>query len=91
MITIPKLRGTNYSLDDVSTYHYEKRFFGQKKVYSGDSYYGILTSKGTPRSTISFDFYRFDEVPLPWQFKVSSTSDGSNISINIYSSWIPKK
>ncbi len=79
--------GVQLDLQDKTFYHYEKTWLGTKKqVYSGDSYTFMLL----PYQTKTFDFYRFDYVPMNWTFELGTKiSDAVNVQIRFYSDWIP--
>jgi RHS repeat-associated protein len=79
--------GVQLDLQDKTFYHYEKTWLGTKKqVYSGDSYTFMLL----PYQTKTFDFYRFDYVPMNWTFELGTKiSDAANVQIRFYSDWVP--
>ncbi|MDV7400141.1 hypothetical protein RZS08_52495, partial [Arthrospira platensis SPKY1] len=74
-------------LQDKTFYHFKKTWFGtQKKEYSGDSYSFILL----PFQSKTFDFYRFDYVPMNWQFEIGTKNSGvANVQIRFFSDWVP--
>jgi hypothetical protein len=74
-------------LQDKSLYTYEKNFFGIKKiVYLGDKYSFLLL----PFQTRKFNFYKFNYVPMHWEFEIStSISNAVNINISFFSDWVP--
>ena len=80
------LLGTALSLEDQSTYTYAGWLKG--KQYTGDSYsFEIL-----PLDSKSFDFYRFNNCPILWQFQIETPiSDAACVSVEFYSEWTPDK
>jgi len=79
--------GVQLDLQDKSRYTYEKTWLGtNRQVYTGDSYSFVLL----PGQTKSFDFYRFDYVPIGWVFELGTTiSDAANVQVRFYSDWVP--
>lgn len=57
-----------------------------KRRFSSDSYSFMLL----PNQTKTFDFYRFDYVPMSWTFELGTNiSDAANVQIWFYSDWVP--
>ena len=80
--------GVQLDFQDQSTYYFKRSFFGNKKVYDGDSYSMILF----PGQTKSLDFIRFVNEPFTWTFNVStSVSDAAFVRFKFYSTWVPRK
>lgn len=79
--------GVQLELQDQSLFTYEKNWLGiTKKVYTGDSYFMTLL----PGETRVFDFYLVIDVPINWQFQISTQISGAaNVQIRFYSEWLP--
>lgn len=76
--------GVVLSIQDASTYHYTKTLLGlPKTMYTGESHSFWLF----PGNSISYDFYRFDYVPITWLFEISTNSDAASVRVIFYSEW----
>ncbi|MCC7333048.1 MAG: hypothetical protein IT232_10630 [Flavobacteriales bacterium] len=42
-----------------------------------------------PTQTKSIEFSNFGNEPMQWKFSIGTISEATNVSINIYSTWVP--
>ncbi|MGD8781804.1 MAG: hypothetical protein PVH88_22935 [Ignavibacteria bacterium] len=51
----------------------------------------ILAPKHLPGDEYLFEFSMFGEVPMTWEFDITSNSDVMVVGYEIYSDWIPEE
>ena len=87
-LTNMNILGVQIDFEDQSTFYYERRFFGDTKVYSGDTHSMVIL----PGFTKTLTFNRFVMEPYSWKFNISTTvNESAFIRLTFYSTWVPGK